>query len=352
VQALNLDPRYLKPSVRDRRTEGGVFSYIARGPYIEDVLEAHYGRRGLCLKVFRQEAGPLSEFCWSPKVGVPLAMCTKAQNLFARKGYAPRVYDIALVNNEHWAQVTDYVTPNGKAFDRAACRQDVVLYYPVGTVGGDPNPANIIGGKLVDFQHHRLTDAYKVAMIERIKQNTAWGSRSEPYQAIPGLGLESQRNTGHRLQMMGWDELPFSGKTVLDVGCNVGAFCQQAYIRGALRCVGVDKPHVAGAAYEVANWYGYWNIDFIGAMLPGEAGRIAAESGIDVFDVVLCLSVKQVKPLEWVFPLVGDVLFFEGHVPDREHTYRAALEAEFPVVEFLGMTKDHGPRPLFRCRRA
>jgi hypothetical protein len=349
MQTLNIDRRLLVPSKSNGRREDGAFCFIARGLHIETVLEAHYGRPGLCLKVFRAEATPLSEFCWSPKVGVPLTMCTKAQNLFARHGYAPRVYDIALINNEHWAQVTTYIENDGGELDRDDCRQEVVRYYPVSTRGGDPNEKNIIGSKLVDFQHHCLGHRYKPAMLERIKAATAWGSRPEPYQSIPGLGLESQRDTAHRLQMMGWDEMNLVGKTVLDVGANLGAFCHEAYVRGALRVVGVDRPHVADVAHEVANWYGYWNIDFIGAGLPAEADKITAISGIDVFDIVLALSCKQVKPLEWLFPLMGEVLFLEGHVPQREHTYREALEAEFAEVEFLGMTKDHGLRPLFRC---
>ncbi|NIQ88367.1 MAG: hypothetical protein GWN93_04530, partial [Deltaproteobacteria bacterium] len=61
MQALNIDPQFLVPSKRGGKPEGGVFSFIVRGEYVEDVLESHYGRRGLCLKVFRREAGLLSE---------------------------------------------------------------------------------------------------------------------------------------------------------------------------------------------------------------------------------------------------------------------------------------------------
>jgi len=44
---------------------------------------------------------------------LPLSSVTRAQNLFALRGLAPRVYDIVLLNPDpdesFWAQVTDYV---------------------------------------------------------------------------------------------------------------------------------------------------------------------------------------------------------------------------------------------------
>jgi len=62
MQTLNIDRRLLVPSKSNGRDEGGAFCFIVRGPYIETVLEAHYGRPGLCLKVFKAKATLLSEF--------------------------------------------------------------------------------------------------------------------------------------------------------------------------------------------------------------------------------------------------------------------------------------------------
>ena len=346
----DIRPDLLHPSHLDGHPETGVFSYIARSPELAQILARAYGREGLCLKMFKRDAQPLDEFYWGD-TGNLLTDCTKAQNLFALEGFAPRVYDIALVNGTHWAQVTDYVTDDGGKFDRAACRTQVVDRYQVRTRGGDQNPANWIGSQMVDFQHHFVHPAYEVALKRRCTAGAAWGARSDAYQAA-GLAMDSQRtNAAERARAMGWDEVDFAGATVLDVGCNLGEMCQEAHDRGARRVVGVDLPHVAKLAYEVANWRSYWNLDFVGAQLPSGSGQIAQQTGIDVFDIVLALSAKQTRPDPWAFALCKRVCFFEGHVPDREETWRPVLERRFERVEFLGATRDHGVRPVFRCWR-
>jgi hypothetical protein len=321
-----------------------VFSFIVRSDNVEQVLYNDYGRLGLCLKVWRRKATPLETFCWSEKTGVLLVDATKAQNLFARHGFAPRVYDIVRVNGR-WAQVTDFVTDNGRTFDRTAARE-VVRRYGIACRGGDMNDANWLGDQMVDFQAHLLKPRYIDDLKQRIVKNTAWGSRSDPYQDVAHLTEQSQRYTPHRVKAMAWDDYDWHGKGVLDLGCNLGALCIEATVRGARRVVGVDLPHVAAVAYEVANWLGYWNIDYEGLQLPREKDELQEQ-----FDVVLCLSCKQLKPVPWAFELCREVCWFEGHVPDKEHTHRATLEEHFERVEFLGATTDHGPRPLFRCSK-
>jgi len=349
MRRLTLPAPVLRPARNAERVEQGAFTFIARGAEVAALLEREYGRRGLCLKVFKHDALPLDEFVWGQS-GVLLTDCTRAQNVFALEGYAPRVYDIALVNGR-WAQVTDYVADDGREYDRAACKREVVDLYHVTSCGGDQNPANWVGSQLVDFQYHTLGPKYLEGLRRRIRERTAWGSRSDPYQDAPGLTDASQRNTASRVRAMDWGAAEFAGRTVLDVGCNAGALTVAALEYGALRAVGVDLPHVAKVAAEVANWRGAWNADFVGAQLPAQRERIAAETGLTQFDVVLALSVKQVKPVPWVFGMCRGTCYFEGHVPDREHTWRPVLERHFERVEFLGMTRDHGPRPLFRCEK-
>lgn len=347
MRILDIPPEIL-PAEHHDHPGSGAFSYIARSPTLAQLLAHEYGREDLCLKVFRADAKSLDEFRWGK--GNLLVGCTKAQNLYAWFGMAPRVYDVALVNGTRWAQVTDYVEDDGGAWDRDRAHE-ILTDHLVGSTGGDQNDANWIGSRKVDWQYKYLGGPYEECLIRRCHEGAAWGAREEPYQAA-GMEMASQRTSSFfRAVEMRWNEIDFAGTTVLDVGCNLGALCQEAHDRGAHRVVGVDEPHVAKLAYEVANWRGYWNLDFVGTNLPSGAGQIARQTGLNVFDIVLALSVKQTEPDSWAFELCEELCFFEGHVPDHEETWRPVLERRFDRVEFLGTTRDHGPRPLFRCWR-
>jgi len=346
---INVPARLFKPHRRGSRIDQGAFTFIVYSPAVTDILADVYGRFGLCLKVFKHHHHyePLENFDWG-HTGVKLTDCTKAQNLFALRGFAPRVYDIIQVNGKQWAQVTEYVEDDGGAFDRAACRREVVDQYKIRTRGGDMNEANWIGSQMVDFQHHFVHPDYEEDLARRCREGAAWGSRSEPYQGDI-LGLESQRNMTTRVTAMKLDEVGFNGASVLDVGCNLGAMCHEFSRRGARCIVGVDKPHVAELAREVANWLGYWNLDYLGLTLPGQKDEIEPLSGLTRFDVVLLLSCKQTKPLPWAAALCKQILYLEGHAGENESTYRGQLEALFSRVECLGGSRDHGTRVLFRC---
>ena len=337
--------------------ERGKYSHIVRGPELAAILEREYGRPDLCLKIFRDEAKPLDEFYWGKSEGysrarimrgVLLVDCTKAQNLYARHGLAPRVYDIVLVNGENWAQVTDYICSDGKKFswDRV---DEITAIYASELIYRDYNARNFIGSRMTDWQFAYLDERYEEGLISRCDK-AAWGSHA-PYQQIAGLGINGVRDTDSRIEDMRWDETDFAGATVLDTGCNLGAFCQEASDRGAKRVIGVDLPEVANVAYEVANWRGYWNMDFIGANLPSGANKVKSICGIDTFDIVLCLAVRYTNPARWMSSLPGRLAYFEGHARNSESAWRPVLQEHFSRVEFLGMTRDHGPRPVFRCWR-
>lgn len=335
--------------------ERGVHTFIARSPQIEDYLQAIYGRDGLCLKVFKRPVDhdtPLKDAEWTD--GYSLLDCTRAQNLFAYHGLAPRVYDIMRLEDcdviWRFAQVTDYADGEGK-FDREKFGW-VRKRYGV-NLRWDMNEHNEIGRWWVDFGAAKLADGYKDDLVKRAWERTAWGSRSEPYQDLGKLGQESQRDLGQRIVNLEWGHLNYL--TGLDIGCSTGALCRWMARNGVVRVVGIDLPHVAEIAFEVANWHGDWNIDFIGARLPRDTDCLELVqdlTGFDAFDLVLALSVdRQIGYGRWMAELTGRTFYLEGHVPQKRHTFEDRLVRDFDEVEFLGMTRDHGPRPLFRCRR-
>ena len=352
MRHLDVAPELAKITPADAKAgKQGVFTFIARSPDLQIILEKEFGRPNLCLKVFKDKLEPLDKFCWSQ--GSLLAECTRVQNLFALEGFAPRVYEIVLVNGQNWAQVTDYVETEGEP-DRPAVAEMMARRKLSAVVNS--NPKNWVGKWLVDFQAFAFIqpEAYEKSLVSQAYEVAAWGSRDEPYQAIGELQTEGQRDFGHRAIAMRLDEIDFTGKTVLDLGCNLGVFCHEVYARGAKRAVGVDLPHVTELASELANWLGYWNLDFFGLHLPAGKDQIAPLSKIDQFDVVLALSVdRQVGYAPWMAGLVaeGGTFYLEGHVAQHEVTFRARLEEDFIEVECLGATRDHGPRPLFRCRK-
>jgi len=339
---VKIDERLLVPSVLDGRTEGGAFCFIAHGDDLGTILEAHYGRDNLCLKVFREEMDSQNPEALAWGKGVTLGQATRAQNLFAWHGLAPRVVGIVTVAGNRAAQVTEYVEDDGGTFDRdkaaAMCQE-----HGIRAQTHDMNPRNWIGSQQVDFQYYYLPDEYLVGLRDRVYQHAAWGSREEPYQAVPVLDLPGQRDQAHRAEVLRLKETHWKGKRVLDIGCNLGALGWYLSWYGA-RYVGVDLPHVVETAFEVSNWLGHWNLDFVGLNLPGEREQLEGP-----YDAVFALSCQQVKPLPWAAGLTSDLFYLEGHVPDQEGTYRPQLEELFGEVEYLGMTRDHGPRPVFRC---
>ena len=171
------------------------------------------------------------------------------------------------------------------------------------------------------------------------------------YQALPGLKVRGERDTAHRLKVFRLGELPLAGADVADLGCNLGAFCFAAADHGARRVVGYDREFVAANMREVANWLGYYNVDFVGTALPdGLAGppelRVPAQ-----FDIVFCLSAQNYfggyQP--WIAELCRVALLLETHGDEDPAPYEAALRRDFCRVERLGDTTDVKRRAVFRC---
>lgn len=327
------------------KDRNGVFSYIAFSLEIAELLMDKYGKAMLCLKVFKKPADVLlDEYTWGDR---NLVMSTKIQNIFAWHGFSPRVYDIVRLPTNQYAQVTDYLTGEfgGNIYDY----KGVMASYGIRATW-DMNKKNWIDGQLVDFGFFRIReDFYKAKLYSEAHQYAAWGSSSDPYQSVDGFGMSGQRHLPNRSMAMKLYEVDFRGKTVLDMGCSLGNISRKAYGMGAKRVLGVDIHEVPRLAYEFSNWLGYWNVDFMEVRLPRDRAHIPMLY-LDKFDVVFALSVdRQIGYDAWMADMCKEVFYLEGHVPDNEETYRKRLEQDFARVEYLGMSRDHGPRPVFRC---
>jgi len=336
------------------KLHGGRFCDIYYDEAIEEALRASYGRPGLCLKVFR-------EFdTWE---GQPLDDVTRMQNIGAAYGVAPRVYDIVDVIGRP-AQVTDYRPVAGEPTLAAIGKLiQFLLAHDVGTtklvcIGGRAK-WDVLAGNVnwsddlfLDWGGYYLKDpdAYVDGLRRRVSIEIASSRRGNPVSSTyqPVLGITGSRNTPHRVAAMHLGDIDFTGRTVLDLGANLGAFSFYAHERDALRVTAVDVPLVAAPMREVGNWLGYWNIDWIGAHLPGDLAAIGGP-----FDIVLALSIcNHVHGYgSWIADLCADTLILEGHGGDPPEKYADALAADFASVELVGYTSDHMTRPVFVCRK-
>lgn len=351
ARPLDIDPAIVDAA----NISSGNRCFIAQDAGIEAMLQRRFGRAGLCLKVFlrSEKTGNPDRFRWE---GAILNESAKIQNLFARRGLAPRVYEIVILRDGRLAEVTDYVT--GETPDPGELRRmlraaaEEMNIGPVGTRWGGWHP-NYVGGLLVDWGVKRFNDpeAYERDMVKR-----ACAKSGTPYQPLGTLwDGPTRRNLPHRIEVMQLDEVDFAGKTVLDLGCNAGAFCRYAVDRGARRVVGVDR-QLAQIAYEVANWLGYWNLDFLNLKMPGDVELVKARCGIGKFDIVFALAfVGHAGGCgEWLARCCkpGGLFFLEGHRGKQgKEQYAELLPAYFDRVEFVGHTDDMGHRPVFRCQK-
>lgn len=345
----------LDESLLVRHKDAAVSSYcfVAYGDEIEEILCRRYGREGLCLKVFPADWDRLEDVTWGR---VPLEETVVIQNLFALHGIAPRVYDVLWLNGKQAAQVTRFLKP--ESLDRDVGRfQELMAEYGIEYVKNYDvlGKHNWIAGKMVDFSGLRFANRNDYIMDLRGRAYTRRGKNiNTAYQSVPQLGIRGTRNTKHRTEMMRLDDVDFQDANVLDIGCNLGAFCREAKDRGARRVVGVDRREIPGLATEVCNLTGHWDIDFVNVPLAESApnkANIVEAGGFEGYDVVFCMAVQNYFGgyADWIASLCEGILYLEGHGGEDRSRYQAVLERDFAVVEFLDTTTDNYTRPLFRC---
>ena len=265
-------------------------------------LNKLYGRKNLCLKVFTR-----SKTIWGER-GVfgqsTIAESTIVQNLMAIRGLAPRVYDLVKIDGKT-AQVTDFLKKKGK---RVKIEDDRFKFIQHEIVA----PHNSRDGKLVDFQGAIFKDfhAVKKSLIDKAHTLTSFPRTTRRlYQTTDYC--DGKRNTKARLSRY---KLPsFKGKTVFDIGCNLGMMMRAAHDRGALRVVGIDWADMVEVSRELAILDGYFNLDFVGGDLKKLTWeQIQALTGIKRFNAHFFFAMEMwIKWPGWVRDC--DTLYYEGH---------------------------------------
>jgi SAM-dependent methyltransferase len=176
-----------------------------------------------------------------------------------------------------------------------------------------------------------------------------------PYQSIYDRGTERiagrRDDIYQRIQQV--EAADLEGKSVLDLGCNIGMNCYLAAERGAARVLGVEaSPRIASAAVRL-NAYFAAPCEFLVHDLnsPLDAGP---------FDTVFCFSLwdhlKSTDALvESIRRSVKKTLYFEGHAGSSRANYRTLLDGGlFSHIALIGyghdgIHTDKRTRPFFRC---
>ena len=279
--------------------------------YLPEKLDCLYGRKNLCLKVFRKSKLMWGSVC---REGYsPIYESTIVQNLMALRGLAPRVYDIINVNGKT-AQVTDYLVGQPKVAtivdDRFSFNQNEIK-----------KPYNFIDGKLIDFQAVIFKNfiEYKKSFIRGCLNITQFPQgHGGLYQSLDYHA--GKRNTKERLARYKFKD--FKNKKVLDIGCNLGLFSRASCDLGAKRVVGIDWSGIAEKSAELAILDGYFNIDFYGVDLRDTSwADIIKMTGIEKFDIGLFLAMEcHVGKPEWLKNF--DTLIYEGHGQELARTFK------------------------------
>ena len=343
------------PVPKDPIPGQGVYTFIYRGKDL-DVVKKLYGRENVCLKVFRHPVDKPEEFLWGMRAdkGSNLLEATKIQNLYAFAGIAPRVYGLVLFkkdDKQYLAQVTedlgehefdariDAVWDMNKKLKEFADKNDIEFF-------DDGRTKNLIKGKWVDFQGYKFKESYKTKLRSKVDTVCNWHPPSS-YQPFPELGLSGRRDNLHRIEKMEFNKIEWQDKTVLDLGCSAGWFCNWISNK-AKRVTGIDFSGRADVARELSNYLGYFNIDYYEMdLLKVNYGDIVKATGSMRFDIVLFLSMSYHIGLpQYVFALTSKMLIYEGNSRASDDEFEENTKHRFKKVVKVGETTDLNPRRI------
>jgi 2-polyprenyl-3-methyl-5-hydroxy-6-metoxy-1,4-benzoquinol methylase len=166
---------------------------------------------------------------------------------------------------------------------------------------------------------------------------------------------EAQRDSSKRLNRFGLNTKIMKGRTVLDLGCNIGGVLFEAQKYQPAKCIGIeyDKEKVE-IARQITAFSGLHNICFF----TGDIEKLTVDEIGGAFDIVFCFAVEaHIKKKRRLFRTLGKVtkgtLYFEGNSSsDPEIIQKYLKDNGFKDVNFLGFSNDdciadNNCRPLF-----
>ena len=332
---------------RDPAIPAGRHSMIFTDPILIKEWIGYDLPKGCCVKVFRHED-------WQ---GTPFDTAAVIQNIFWIHGFAPRVLEIRSTIEDgktFWWFVIEYIEGSNETGDIGRLYSIASIHHIDLYNGGHDEVKmtkdNWRGGKYLDFGGAYFEDEelYKKELIERIKKTTHFGKLYKgeiaSYQSIEGWGIDGKRKTEYRVQQMGLHGIDFKGKTVLDIGCNLGMMMHYARTRGASEICGYDTLPNVLVAREFANYNKIFDLHFQSSDL---SKRVPDHKADIVFFLAMSMYVGFPS---WIREVTNEVLIYEGHGHEDAEETRKKLGQHFSSVESIGATEDRDVRPLFICR--
>jgi hypothetical protein len=190
-------------------------------------------------------------------------------------------------------------------------------------------------------------------LLEGWRRSARWNTTAGHWLAYSSLTIGGVHFSGWRPWLLRWtwirEAVSFEGKSVLDLGCNVGLFCSFALLEGASSAVGVDAdPDALDAAALIASGLGVFPI-FKRILLKGDDDW---ERLLPKTDIVAAMSIAEwVDDKKALLRFLSRVpeLIYEGHESMRVERDRLR-RAGFQNIRVLAVT-ERG-RVLFHATRA
>lgn len=351
--------------IKEYRLSGSKHCFIQTNGYLVDKLSTKYGRR-IALKVFDDVAVDVEENMYQVKWGddavgeeprrnTLLWEATQIQNIAALHGLAPRVYGlttVVLCGTIHPVQIIEYIEGANPSSHEAA----EAIYEKVQELGEkygfsyhkrDVSMADVIDGKLIDFQTFAFTKDYRDTVREIYCESGKYGKVY--YQDVPEIDLNGgPRKSELRIKELGLDQIDFSKKIVWDIGGAGGYFTRYALERGAKRVVGFDMEGPVNASRHMANYLGYFNADY-------EVVDLKDPNALSKFekpDIAFFLSLNFHVPIPNVLADVPFIVFEDNGKETRHLTDPGKPWTDwFQTIEHKGQCTDHGQKSIYHLKK-
>lgn len=211
-------------------------------------------------------------------------------------------------------------------------------------------PKNYIGNKYVDYHGFEIDmPKFKEWLFKEINEITHWGHKNDQNKRFSYQTdgeLKGKRDTEYRIKQLGLDKIDFKNKTVLDIGCNLGVLSDYCAGSGA-KVLGVDTRGLK----ELAQLYKIYKYPLLDTEFQKADLSKTDLRKFGKFDIVLDLAMVHVLGYPKSLPIITkELLIFEGHNLQDPQGTANHLKKIFKNVEYKGLTKDRGKRPIYWCR--